>query len=555
MKKNVLYIIACGTLILAAAACSKEQANNEPQEESAGLVTESLSAQKEDDATKITMTPAGVFGWSEYDQVAVNIFDGTSHKFVSSDRYGATEAGKFTVSYTGTRKGVAVTPVAFAKSFDGNDLVVTYPTEYDISYWVDKGVYDNANGSAYIRFPMVSISESGESALKFYSIGALVQVKMGGIPKGTKYVYVTFNQTVTGDFTVANPGSTTPSVTVSDTATPSTVKIRISESGLAEEKDIVLYIPVPTTTGLEITSSTEAKATVSRNKGYSWSVKCITRADASTDFYFDDADHVVAPGNLWAKNVGGVVEYYFMKDVLCTTQGGYPNDPHVDGNTKAPSRANPGEYQDLFTWNDFYSIMMGKEAPEGTAQITKAITIDGQEWYAYGDSWRKFWDADQRTYANSVKIRGNQGKVNAFVEINVSGTPYAPYALYARATGEPKTMISGRLFFPDGYVDQTAWISDSALDDARGACEINYDVFEKILKAGAVFLPQTGIYYSGKYHVSKSTGLTYHHRVTYYSNPEESSKYINGNYGQELTFNYGSRQTYRSVRLVRTVTP
>ena len=559
MKKNIFYMIACGVMVLAAAACSKEQANNEPQEEPAGLITESLSAQKESEATKVTLDGATLkFGWSDQDIVAFTINDGSdNYSFAVSDYYGQTVANKFTVSYTGTREGYAVLPAIFRGSYNGAELVVNYPTTYDISSFVDAGIYDNANGSAYIRFPMVATSTSGSNSLTFYSIGALVKVTMNHIPKGTKKVYLTFNQTVTGNFSVANPGTITPSVTVSDTATPSTVEIKISEDGLTAERNIVLYIPVPTTTGLEISSSTETKATVARNYGYAWSVDAITRIDVGSSFYWSDKDHELSPGNLWAHNEGGVVTFSFMSGVnqLCTTKGGFPDDPHVDANTTTPSRANDGEYQDVFTWNDLYEIMKGEAAPSSAAAIDTPLNIDGNDWFIYratGD-YQHFFNSPIRSRANTVNIRDNIGKVHAYVTINVAGTDHAVYALYESDGSGFKNMISGRLVFPDGFINQTDWITDEALNSVNNNCELSYDAFKKMVNAGAIFFIQGGNFYNGHYVVNVSQGFGYHTRTTAESDPVNKSYYFAGR--TELSFMEGSRDTYRFVRLMRTVNP
>ena len=77
MKKHIIYTLAECVLFLSFAACTKEKDNNEEQQnpkEATTLITEVLTATKEGDATKVTMTAGGKFGWTTSDKAAFSIY-------------------------------------------------------------------------------------------------------------------------------------------------------------------------------------------------------------------------------------------------------------------------------------------------------------------------------------------------------------------------------------------------------------------------------------------------------------------------------------------------
>lgn len=564
MKKSIINILAAGTVLLAMAACSKEKDTLEVPVENTGLVTESLTAVKEGDATKITMNSSLQFGWSNRDKAAFSIFNGTGYDFVDSDFYGATVANKFTISHSGIRRGFTVIPSTFAQSLsdDGNTLTVTYPANYDISADVAAGCYDNADGAHFIPFPMVAASTNANTNLNFYSIGALVKVVMSHVPAGTKNLYITFNKKVTGDFEVSDPGTSTSAVTVSDN-TPSTVTVKISESGLAEEKTLTLYIPVPTTTDLRIMSVPDAskKATVARNQGYQFAVDAITRTTGGTPshrtrYYSDYQDFYLSPGNLVRYKEGGQIKYTFYGgyDQLKTTSGSNTNNPHRSFQSALENVTNNGDYVDTFNWDDLYQTFMGTPSAGGAETISNAITIDGVDWYVptsdqmknlyIGNSWRSF--------AGTVYVSGERGAVYRTVSVNVTGSPYANYATFESTAGSGSyDRIRGKLFFPDGYVDQTDLVS--ALPQDAGVNTITYDQWKKMIDAGADFLIAAGVYNTVTGEINQAE-----FNNAYWLKQSESTTSAYWMYGQDrMGTGVGSKTPYNlSVRLIRwTSTP
>ena len=600
MKKHIIYTLAAGVLFLSFAACTKEKDNNEEQQnpkEATTLITEVLTATKEGDATKVTMTAGGKFGWTTSDKAAFSIYDGSTEKytFVESGNY-VVDPGTFTVSYTGTRTGYAVIPSSFVNcdpendkvNYDGSILTVTYPDTYDIRTEIAAGCYNNADGDHFIPFPMVATSTPGNSELEFFSIGALVRVVMNHIPAGTKNLYITFNQTVTGDFTVVNPGTSTSYVAVSAeekaNPTPSTVTFQISDSGLDAERSITLYIPVPTTEGLGIASSATTKATVARNVGYSWTVDAITNLGNGSFNLSLLGTYIVAPGNLLVYNNSGEIEYSFLSgtDQLITTRGAKSNDPHQDiddGSAIAPTwPPSDGEYQDEFLWDDLRTIMgdTGEITSWPYDFETNSISISGNTWKvpSVNETWGLL-DSRMNNVTDYYRV-GNKATVHGFiyasgskVRVDVAGSDYASYALIG-------TTVPGALWFPDGYVDQTDLVSavshyrvisntshtyegdtKAYSNNVSEAPVISYKSFKAMADEGVIFLPAAGYYRNMNSNPTFSlvgTAGIYGSSTQIAPEPETNSYSQGFNFSGKGWGRGGRRSHYSfSVRLVRKI--
>ena len=591
MKKSLFYVFAGALCILG--ACNKEIEKPEENHESSGekkMITEQVSVKSENDGseTKVSIDGSNYYHWTINDYMGFFVTDDDGASFVkeTSSAYD-TGTGKFTLSYEEgyTRGGYGVIPASFAKSLVGSTLTVTYPDSYDISDDIAAGRYDNRG--TYIPVPMVAVN-SGDN-MTFYSIGALVKVTMSNIPAGTKTLYVTFNQTVTGDFTVTNPGTATPTVEVADAENKTTVAITVSEDGLTAAQaanPIVLYIPVPTTTGLGIASSATTKATVSRNKGYAWAVNAIT-CTGDGSFTTNLGKYFVAPGNLLVSKSGGALSYSFEAPLESKMRNG---NPHTNGSSYAPDLTQDltglanGEYQDVFTWPQICTILSNGVVPDKEMvrvvptdvyhfPIVTPLNIGGNDWtltstelmYALlgmtSTSYR-FPDSYLRTGSKAI-VGLNTEAIQARAIVTVADTPYASYST---VSGE----IPGVLLFPDNYVDQTdaiQYVNQASIDKywdtaaSRAYSTINLSAFEKMINAGAVFLPAVG-YYTGDSGTWTMTCSEYMNEsvriindIAYYSTDDDAVYFSGSNMGK---FGYAAAavrlDNYAScVRLVREV--
>ena len=633
MKKNFIYVLAGALCILS--ACNKELEMPEEKQETGEkkMVTELVSVKSENEGneTKVAIDVENTYHWTSNDYLAFFVTNDEGATYEKRETVSSinTETKEFTLSYEEgyTRGGYGVIPASFAKSLADGKLTVTYPDSYDITADITAGRYDNRG--TYIPVPMVAVNSG--SNMTFYSIGALVKVTVSDVPVGTKKLYITFNKTVTGDFEITTegfiPGTSSVTVadavypyTIRDTYTgdyPSTVEFIISESGITSAQaanNFVLYMPVPTTSNLQIRSSTVNKETVARNYGYSWSVPAITQIGEASTFRIWDTNSEgifkVAPGNLLAHNKSsddGVtfsdpdfrdkIEFSFLSgtDQLITTRGTLtPANPHFnEGSTEDPKPfptcSTHSTYQDEFFWDDLRIIMGDAENTIGSYPyqfITNSLTIGGTSWCApqrdvigaINDNWTASQGYGQRR-GDKATVHGYFYASGARVRINVAGTDYENYALIT----EGEKTVPGILYFPDGYVDQTdlitrvahydqnsaryykdkngtysrpdGWADSKAIQGVLEWSEaqlIDYNYFKKMVDLGVIFLPAAGYHvFSRSYTLVGSAGI-YLSASSYGSNPENNDY----SHGLNITTSGcgigGRRQHYSgSVRLVR----
>ena len=577
MEKRVIIGLAACVMVLSVLSCAKEQQKEDPQEDQNGLVTEILSATKEGDATKVTMNPSRVFGWSALDDVAFTIYKGGSYEFRTSDHYGETEAGKFVVTHSGTRQGYAVMPASFQGSYDGITLEVNYPDSYDISADVEPTegdpCYDNATGTHFIPFPMVSVSDPESAALTFYSIGALAKVTVSDVPAGTKNLYITFNKPVTGNFTVANPNTATPQVSCSGESN-TTVTVKISESGLTSQRNITLYIPIPVCdAGLQVISDpyTLPKTTLARNHGYAFATSAISSHNNNQPFFtFDDTLYEIAPGNL--SNTEGVSgTWSFLPNQLMTQLSKHTDEP---GNNE----------RDVFALDEL-KVVFYNSAPDEEADYA-GYTLNGTlaniDVSLAGKDGNEHQDWGMITYDLANKILNNNtstGMVGgieqahlASVLVDVSGSEMSDYGLLNDSFNYPgNKYVYGALLFPNGYFDITdlvvAEVNDATGDDVlTNKPIISYAAFKSMVDSGVIFFIAAGRHYYNRSPKWQDVGTfcwynTGYVHTTYYDATDLHWPYkyyltkgFRPGAKSEPIKNYFRKQGYYSVRLIREAT-
>lgn len=588
MEKRVIIGLAACVMVLSVLSCAKEQQKEDPQEDQNGLVTEILSATKEGDATKVTMNPSRVFGWSALDDVAFTIYKGGSYEFRTSDHYGQTEPGKFVVTHSGIRQGYAVMPASFQGSYDGSTLVVNYPDSYDISADVDGGCYDNAavvnpetgKGTHFIPFPMVSVSNSATDggSLTFYSIGAMAKVTVSDVPAGTKNLYITFNKPVTGTFPVANPGTADSKVSCSGTAN-TTVTVKISESGLASQQNITLYIPIPVCDeGLQVISSltTPPKAALARNRGYAFATSAISSHNNNQPFFtFDDKLYEIAPGNL-SKASGVSGTWSFLPNQVITQLDRHTTDlSSVDVTTIA---------RDVFTLDELKSVFYNS-APDEEADFA-GYTLNGTlaniDVSLAGKDGNEHQDWGMITYDLANKILNNNtstGMVGgieqahlASVLVDVSGSEMSEYGLLNDSFNYPgNKYVYGALLFPNGYFDITdlvvADVNDATGDDdLTNKPIISYAAFKSMVDSGVIFFIAAGRHYYNRSPKWQDVGTFCWYNTGYVHSQYYDATDLHWPYKYYLTKgfrpgaksepikNYFRKLGYFSVRLIREAT-
>ena len=176
----------------------------------------------------------GKFAWSEGDQIAIHLSDGTFYATEVN-----AETGAFACSTTPSKKrdAYAIYPAAAADAdnYGSPTLNVVLPAEYDIS----------ANlSSDYSPVPMIAVNRQAEDDLYFRHVGGLLRITCDRVPVGTRYIAVTADRNIAGTFTVTNPASENPTISTGGNA--QTVTFRVAETSLSQLTDgIVLNLPVP----------------------------------------------------------------------------------------------------------------------------------------------------------------------------------------------------------------------------------------------------------------------------------------------------------------------
>ena len=549
------------------AACTKVR--DESGRAPSSPVTETLSAVREGEVTKISMNSRREFGWSPSDDIAVSVIQDETWTMVKSE---PCSEGLFTLTYEGERRGVAVLPSLFAKKYDGSNLTVSYPSSYSIADEVDAGTYDNADGASHIWFPMVAESTPESRELVFRSIGALVKVVVREVPKGTRKLYIGFNRRVTGDFPVQDLGTGAPPYVEAEEGA-SQIEYTISSTGLGKATDITLYIPVPTCFGLSISSTTETKEHVDRNAGYEFNVRAISRVSSETDFSLAGVNHILAPGNLYAYNNSGTIEYHnrTATEQTITTLGTLHNDPHKD-KAKLLDINEPGNYRDMFTWDQLYGIFnyggynydgLNEEAPpsDAGAVIDGTLDIDGVGWKVPSlELMRAIFNGEKsRDRRATIEVGGLSGMVCAAAEIDLLNSDlFYYYQVISSLSGN--LSVYGRFLFPDGYVDMTDLLRETATgnvqkgDGSNRLVSIDSAAYEQMVKAGAIFLVNGGmaddgavLSSCGRNHLAYVFGTT---RVAGKCDGMAATAYKVGSFQTTVSRNY-----YRSVRLYREEDP
>ena len=225
-------LAAGAAALLALAACSREQVVDADEPFDDGVQHAYIVAPTE---TRTDFDSyVGKFAWSEGDEIAIHLSDGT---FYSTEVNA--ETGAFACSTTPSKKrdAYAVYPAAAADAanYGSPTLNVVLPAEYDIS----------ANlFSDYSPVPMIAVNKQAEDDLYFRHVGGLLRITCDRVPVGTQKIAVTASRNIAGTFSVTNPASDNPTISTGGNA--QTVTFRVAETYLSQRTDgIILNLPVP----------------------------------------------------------------------------------------------------------------------------------------------------------------------------------------------------------------------------------------------------------------------------------------------------------------------
>ena len=241
MKQKPFHCLFLAALLLT--ACGKQPAPSYPAALRASIESTALLS-----GTKTSYDSEGSVGefvWNAGDRIAVHYSDG-SYEALSIDD---PATGALNAPSTESRKRdfYAVYPAttAVAANYGNPTLQLTYPASYDIS--------DIVSGSSTTRTadfspcPMVAVNSADSDLLLFYHVGGLLRLTILSIRPATATVTVSFGTDVTGSYTVADPGSRTPTISTRGSTADNVVSFTLAGSaGVgAGAGPVVLNVPVP----------------------------------------------------------------------------------------------------------------------------------------------------------------------------------------------------------------------------------------------------------------------------------------------------------------------
>lgn len=549
MKKIYAFILS-GAAILAVTACNKETHVEDPAQNN-GPVYETLSV-KIGTETKVTLnTGAAKSSFESDDKIAVWTDAGEFQTCLVDAE------GKITVDVSGgARSNYAVYyNGATIPTFESSTLKITLPDTYD---------YADVAGDKN-PVPMVAMNVAGETGdMTFYAVCALARITVPGIPATADKLVVTFNKDVTGEFTVANPGETTPSIPADAESTKNVVTINLTPG--TDYSGAVINIPVPVGT---ITASVQAKAgdTVLETKSdviSGWSAARARGKIVTSAFTPSIYSRILAPGNLYTESgtLKMASNYYSHAYAISSTDDFYLTDSdkyNVENRTH-------------FNFNETYWLMNGTKPTMELANdnvgtepanlsMTRSDFGDGKTWRVptYED-WTKLVASSRP----GTTLNGTPGYryVTAVVsEMDGSGTSIAEPTFDNRnvfTSLTPNTNYqAGLLIFPDNVVLSGEFDPLGAPNEAFAKyypTKITKENLDNLIAAGCAFLPSVGspstggpirVGFSAHYWASTITSGTHAYSFIIFSHNTESLNQVN------VKATASKPGNFRTVRLVR----
>ena len=185
------------------------------------MITEIISGRQV--ATKATINDGtAAFAWTEGDDIAVHVSNGTSHKYVTTADGAAVDA---------TNKARATFSVEYEAGYS-RDYFAIFPStlvsdpEVAANYGQADATLDVKLPSSYIldeisgtNSPCPMIATNSSTGWDFYQLCSLLRLKVNSIPPSTRRLEINFNgQKVCGVFSVTSPESGKYVIATSDSA-------------------------------------------------------------------------------------------------------------------------------------------------------------------------------------------------------------------------------------------------------------------------------------------------------------------------------------------------
>lgn len=393
--KKICYLIGAGTMLLLAAACSKDDVSETTEKETGRTVSLTASIDDENNSeakTRATLNESsGAFAFSQHDEIKV--FNGTNTYEGRTTAAGNNDVEiEMATGFTLTGSGFAGFPASMVSSITASGVTFVLPTSYtyaQVGSEITTNITDDTStpSASKVPCPMMATYNSASASLVFRQVGAVVRFRVTNCVAGS--LTFTFPTAVTGTATVAATPTTAgaggiTSLTSAGNSITVTGVPAVDENeyiyitlpvinGTKPQNILVTNIPGDGNSHLRTASLTGTSSSLTRAGGYKVAAALTEKQDPI--FKINATQYVVlAFGNLMAKiddtynggTTATVAEWKF---------GGpldYVGDGTSDGNYLfAHSNTSArGKWIDLFEWQ-------GESAETKVQGVTNVTSYNG----------------------------------------------------------------------------------------------------------------------------------------------------------------------------------
>lgn len=530
MKKTILAFFCASLLVMVSSSCQKEEMEptNHAWTAPGNWSKNTFSASFASDNGKTSIENYKVV-WNQNDQIRIANGDGAVIYSVTNINNTGTSA-TFSVPEGSTEIGEGPYVATYPHTFDGSTITLPQVQRYD----ADKGIVD---------FPMYAASDS--RSLDFKNMCGVLELTMQKANIRIKHIFITTDKPITGNFNVGidNGFKCIKSSDASGSNNNSVLLDCGNGVDISSSKKFYIYLPLATFNSkfdIEIVTNGNATYTLHKvdNRSMTFDrnrVKTISITNPTFKkapelggygLYSVSANQRVyfAHGNLFYKlacqhdgwyysngwrnrTITDTVAYWgFYEKQYGGWQMGAQFDEFTPNNNGtysnyAQTNTQTQTYSDrlsYFTWgyNSNYSTTYNSQPDANFNATTNKPNNNWEEWTDYitiegaGEAnqyWRTLTSTEWRYLLHTRTMFFGAPR---FIHAKLVGVPKL-YDDNNSQHGETVT-VKGLLLFPDRYPTDDRANHPYSLDDANHWMSISASDWEKMEKAGCVFLPATG---------------------------------------------------------------
>ena len=517
MKKINSILILASLICIAISSCNKQSTdetnpNSDITYGDGSLYFEVISGSVNNSKPSVRseVDASGTFTWTEGDNVAYHIVDGSAHNYLVTTSDGSGDNGKGAFNLNGAHT-LASFICAWASTTAERDAFAVYPKGF---VDVDAENYGQSGKALDIVFPssytyaecgvdmtpcpMISTNTAGVLAWDFKQVCGLLRIVVNNVPPGTDNISVSVaGKDMHGSFSIASPVTPGTSVVEAKDGSNSTINITgIPESEVYQD-GITINLPLPVgayDTDITVTCYDDATVKMIQTIPFAYSAdrahgKKLKMNLAAYTVNSSGLQVGFAPGNLQAK----LSSETFSKTVFKASEWRFAEHQYDFLGTTGNSTFATGDWVDLFTFN----------GASATTNNYGLCTTKGPNANAYGSTLSELFYSDwgvnvigpypSNFWRTSTTSSTNNGELHYMLVTRsastIAGTENARYAK-GIVNG-----ISGLILFPDIYVHPDGVANPANINnDAADYSGNDYTVSDwtKMEQMGCIFLPAAG---------------------------------------------------------------